>query len=183
MSALDRIREVYESLPTIDCKGWCWHSCGPIDMSEAERNQIVDLGVEIPRFTEERAQRWRSDERLYCPALTFDADMGDGHHRIGCGVYEARPLICRIWGLGEGDLSCPYGCEPSRRLSDAEVMSLVVETYRLGGHDESEGMDLDQMDADLQRMMNDPEVAPLMKRWMQGDKSVEPELERLIRGM
>lgn len=178
MSALDQIRAIYNTLPTIDCKGWCWHSCGPIDMSNAERERTVELGADIPVFTEERSRRWASNERLYCPALTFSAG---GSGKVGCSIYADRPLICRIWGLGEDDLSCPYGCEPSRRLNHAEVMALVVETFRIGGHDNTQGVDLDQLDADLQKWLTDPETAPLMQRWMQGDRSVEPALEAAMR--
>lgn len=172
MTALDEIHKIYDSLPTIDCKGLCWNSCGPIDMSDAERARTVELGANIQVFTEERSQAWARDERLYCSALSFNTQGG----RIGCSIYEDRPLICRIWGLSEGDLACPNGCEPTRRMPPEEVFELLMKSYKIGGH----GGDLADGEAAIAELMDDPELRPLLTRFLQGDRSVENALRDAV---
>lgn len=174
----DQMQELYDSLPTLNCKGLCWNSCGPIDMSELERERIVNLGVDIPRFTHERAAAWAADGKgdLYCPALSFGANDG----QMGCTVYEARPLICRVWGMGEDDLSCPHGCELSERMSNAEIMQLIVKSMEIGGHRDFGKKGIGQAKAIFERLSEDPEYAELAKRLMNGDKSVERELRTAI---
>jgi Fe-S-cluster containining protein len=172
---IQELEELYAELPTINCKGLCWNSCGPIDLSDAERQRIVDLGVDIPVFTEDRARRWANDEKgeLYCPALSFGAHEGG----MGCTAYEARPMICRLWGLSEGDMSCPHGCEPSTRLTPAEVYRFIGRSFKIGGHgdvDVDRGLDV------LEALMSDPDQAEIVTRFMGGDHSVAAELRTAV---
>lgn len=167
------LEDVYAKLPSVACKGLCWNSCGPIDMSNTERQRITDLGATIPPFSQQRSQEWAAGAKHYCPALKFGARPDGG---IGCSVYEARPFICRVWGVGEGDLACPHGCETDGRLNPEEVMALLMESYQAGGHD-----DLAEDDPEfLRELMADPQIGPLMKRLMNGDRTVEPRLKSLI---
>lgn len=53
---------------------------------------------------------------LLCPLLT------PGKR---CSVYEHRPMICRIWAMTK-KLRCPFGCRPSRWLSDKEAGALLT---------------------------------------------------------
>lgn len=176
MDVIAHLEMVYASLPDINCKGLCWNSCGPIDMSDAERERIVNLGVEIPLFTEDRARRWAANGKgdLYCPALSFGAHEGG----MGCTVYEVRPLICRVWGLGEDDMKCPHGCERTGSLTHPEIYRLIAETFTIGGHAD---MDMEQGMAVMEALMNDPEAADLVARMMAGDMSVAPEIETAVR--
>jgi Fe-S-cluster containining protein len=51
-----------------------------------------------------------------CPLLT-------NHGR--CSQYDLRPLMCRLWGVVNDPLMiCPFGCEPQRYLSNAEVVAI-----------------------------------------------------------
>jgi hypothetical protein len=182
MTALDDVRRLYDVLPDIDCKGLCWNACGVIDMSEAERARTVELGVDIPLFTEERAQRWANDEKLYCPALSFNVNHPDfDKGRVGCSIYEDRPMICRLWGLGEGDMSCPHGCVPLRRLTPQEVWDFIMESYRRGGHRDQDVEGLQRAADHLKSLQDDPETAPLVERLLAGDLSVRAELEAVTR--
>lgn len=166
---LEAIQEIYDSLPALNCQGKCANSCGPIDMSTAERERIAELGYVIPRFTEERAQRWANDEPLHCPALN--------RQTLKCDVYEARPLICRLWGMSESML-CPNGCKPIRTLSDSETYDLLLRTFQIGGHHHH------QVDEESQRtfqaLLGDPEIGPLIARFIRGDRTVERELVEAI---
>ena len=164
-----QLQEVYDALPQIACKGLCWNSCGPIDMSTVERQRIVDLGYEIPQFTEERARRWADDEPLHCPALNRQS--------LQCEVYEARPFICRVWGVADS-MRCPHGCEATDILDDQQVYDLLLRSLEVGGHP---GMDVNpDTRARMQAMLSDPEVGPLMARFVRGDRSVEPAIHRLL---
>lgn len=172
---IQELEALYAELPTIECKGLCQNSCGPIDMSDAERKRIVDLGMEIPLFTHERSQAWANGAKLYCPALSFGTEVG-----FGCSVYEARPLICRVWGLGEGELACPHGCEPSQRLTNGDVMRLVMRAMQIGGKAELPDLETQEV---IARLMEDPEHQALIERLMQGDKSVLPQIQTDIENM
>lgn len=157
---LERIQEIYDSMPEIACKGLCANSCGPIDMSEAERERIVDLGVVIPRFTGEAARRWANDEPLHCPALN--------RQTLKCDVYEARPFICRAWGVS-ASMPCPHGCTLTRELSDVETYQLMFATFQAGGHLHYSQPEMEQ----FLILLEDEEVGPLMAKFIRGDRSVE----------
>jgi Fe-S-cluster containining protein len=49
-----------------------------------------------------------------------------------CGVYEIRPMICRLWGVVEV-MKCPYGCVPERYLTSQEGARLILEAEEIGG--------------------------------------------------
>lgn len=109
---------LYAELPGIDCQGRCWDSCGPIDMTRLERARIrreKDVLIPVGSFVE--------DGPVMCPALTMFRQ---------CGVYEIRPLICRIWGLAE-TMPCTYGCKPERYLNDVEMYEFLARAYDIAG--------------------------------------------------
>ncbi len=169
MTALDEIRAIYDEIPEVDCKGRCANSCGPIDMSTVERRRLTELGVEIPMFTPERAQRWANQERLDCPALT---------PLRTCRVYQDRPLICRLWGVAES-MPCVWGCKPKRLLTDDEAYDLIFRVIEIGGHplyDLSAG----KMRRAMKEFQEDPELGPLLARYIRGEKNLEDEIVRLV---
>lgn len=116
-STAAQLDALYAELPTIDCQGLCWDSCGRIGMSRGERSRIrTQAGVEIPDGT-------KVSGPSLCVALTMFRQ---------CGVYAIRPLICRLWGLSEG-LPCTFGCRPSRVLTDAETYEFLARALDLSG--------------------------------------------------
>jgi Fe-S-cluster containining protein len=156
------LEALYAELPSLDCKGLCWHSCGPIDMSVTERARITELGVTIPGYTVEAAERYQATGKVaLCPAL--------GPFKT-CGVHPVRPLICRLWGTTE-TMRCPFGCEPSRELTEAEGYEFIDRSREIGGSEGSSAVR--ELIAELAR---DPAMQPVLRRYMQGDPSVEPEL-------
>lgn len=108
---------LYAELPAIECEGHCWDSCGPIEMTEPERERIAERGVRI------RDNRFSVTGPMTCPALT-------PFHQ--CSVYEVRPLICRLWGVARR-LPCPYGCKPSRRLTERETFEFLMRAHVIAG--------------------------------------------------
>lgn len=113
----EQLDALYAELPTIDCQGHCWDSCGPIDMSSAEQWRIRRAGVFIP------LRSFTRDGPSTCTALTAFRQ---------CSVYDVRPLICRIWGLTKR-LPCAYGCRPSRWLTEPEAYELLARAYDISG--------------------------------------------------
>jgi Fe-S-cluster containining protein len=163
IAALDAL---YAELPSLECRGLCWQACGPVDMSPVEKSRIADLGVTIPGYTREAAERFRETGKVEaCPAL--------GPFRT-CGVYEARPMICRLWGLTE-TMRCPHGCRPSRELTEAEGYEFLERSRQLGGAVDS------GIQEHLSDLARDPATKPLLMRYMQGDASVEPALLDALR--
>lgn len=109
------IEAIYAELPAIECRGLCQQSCGPIEMSKAERERAEGkLGREL-RFDR---------ESLLCDALT---PLGT------CSIYAERPMICRLWGLVES-MPCPYGCVPEGGpLSEEEGYRRLGAVNEIGG--------------------------------------------------
>lgn len=105
MSAL--LDALYGLVPDIECKGLCFESCGFIGLSLAERERLRAAGLPVPSL-----------EQHPCPLLDFAGR---------CSAYELRPMICRLYGTTPS-LRCPYGCEPSSWLTDAEGHALLGET-------------------------------------------------------
>lgn len=107
-----KLQELYDQLPSIDCQGLCYDSCGPIDLSRREKDRI-----------ERAAGHPLGINGLTCNMLT------EGR----CTVYEGRPMICRMWGVTEG-LPCPYGCKPEPApMDDADAGLLLAESLQVGG--------------------------------------------------
>ncbi len=117
------LRDVYAAVPAVGCKGLCWNACAAIPVSELELEAM-----------EQAAGR---------PLARLDIEVGDAHAVVGgadlacpalvmrrCSIYEARPLICRLFGVAEG-LECPHGCAPERVLSRDEVGEMVDRIRRL----------------------------------------------------
>lgn len=119
------LEAIYARVPDMKapgCKGLCWHTCAVIDMADRERERCADAGVIIP--APPKGRMITEIDAKPCPALTEDNR---------CGVYEVRPLICRVWGVANR-LPCPHGCEPEEVLPDAEVMGMIAESMAVGGH-------------------------------------------------
>ena len=180
---LEDLRALYDELPSLNCKGLCANSCGPIDMTDVERGHLRDLGVEIPVFTVEAARRWAENQRVDdCPAL---GPMGSHpllpNVRIArCTVYEDRPLICRLWGLAES-MPCPHGCKPERYLSDEEAYDFIFRAMEVGGHRRfGDARRIREVRGQYEQFSEDPELGPLFARFIRGDQSAEEEIVTIL---
>lgn len=115
-SAVSALRKLWNSFPKLECQGKCYQSCGPIFMSDLE-GEILErkLGHPLPPMGTE-------DNPLTCPLLK----------NYRCSVYEDRPTICRLWGMVNHSLmSCPFGCRPSRRLTDQEARFIIQKVQEI----------------------------------------------------
>lgn len=157
------LRALYASLPKINCRGLCHKACQTrIDMSVTERARIeMVTGEEVPGWM-------RTEDGVPCPLLQLNNR---------CSVYQIRPMVCRLWGLAVTDsaMSCHHGCEPERRLTDVEVMDLMMRSYEIGGQPTG-----DFAVAEIREMLDDPDLGPLLSRYVAGDRSVAPQLRAVV---
>jgi uncharacterized protein len=113
------LESIYDSLPTVECKGLCDSFCGPILLSHAEDERI----------------RLRTGKPVGISRDNKCDKLKDGQ----CTVYDLRPLVCRIWGSNPigteatAMLHCPHGCKVSRAITEREVMLLTRDVLQVGG--------------------------------------------------
>lgn|SRR5678815_1011915 len=120
--AIAKLEAIYARLPRVACRGLCSIACGPLPMSEleAERMRRADPGRRLPMVV---ARDGNGFSEMSCVYLT---------RANRCGVYDVRPLICRVWGTVKR-LSCMHGCIPDRWLSDHEFVAIAQAVERVGG--------------------------------------------------
>ncbi len=109
---LKTLDQVYSVIPTLNCQGKCYESCGIIPLFPVEVEDMKSRGLTPPMHQVPGGQ---------CKALTAEQR---------CSIYDRRPYICRIWGVTQ-KLACPFGCKPRRYLSDRECQNLAVALNRL----------------------------------------------------
>jgi Fe-S-cluster containining protein len=112
------IQRVYDALPSIQCKGLCYRTCGPIIMSGVERERMAAArGVRGEMFL---------DGKGHCPMLDPRT------HR--CRVHAVRPLICRLYGVSVG-LECHWGCVPDggEYVTRKEAGAMIDAVEEAGG--------------------------------------------------
>lgn len=111
------IRKVWAEVPSIECKGLCVASCGPIDecVHPIEKELItLETGV-APNFARNPHEA--------CPMLTSQGL---------CSIHENRPLICRMFGVASDPImACPYGCKPKITVTNHEARGLYAKLQRI----------------------------------------------------
>lgn len=166
---LKALKAFWDGLPQIECQGLCYNSCGPIGMSEFEHRLVSLHGADIPHYDPLAGEMWRKNVKLYCPALTHDGK---------CSIYEVRPTICRLWGLGRGEMACPHGCTMSGpRLRAQEILDLQNVALVIAGEMSEEEREFNR------ELYADPEVWPLFRRYMFGDHTneLQAQIQILVR--
>lgn len=113
------LKAVYDHIPDIKCKGLCHETCTIIGVMGAE---LANMKKAAPGIFDPYVMP-RAQDNTYlivpgpgekCPALINNR----------CSIYEARPLICRTWGVTP-TLPCVFGCKPSKWLEDDEARILM----------------------------------------------------------
>ena len=116
MTIEERLDALYAELPQLECRGLCADSCGAISMGLHEARRIERLTAQPLRLMATLEQS--------CPYLEAER----------CTVYEARPLVCRVWGLvDEHGLRCEHGCIPERWLTRPEALRFVRRSLAISG--------------------------------------------------
>lgn len=153
------VRALWDRVPKMkDCKGECDTSCGPTPAAPIEHDLIeVAAGKEALRT-----------EDGVLGAMTCSL-LKDGK----CEVYTLRPLMCRVWGTVPS-LQCPYGCQPERWMTDAEVFEIIIAMTNLTGHPPGAEMDimLKRMPPEIQELWH-REIGDVAKAAARSGKPVE----------
>lgn len=103
------LEQLYNQVPTFKCKPGCHDCCGPVPFSKEEW---------------ERVDNKKPQTALDCPFIC------ESPFQSGCEIYEARPLLCRMFGTVDNPLMiCPYGCAPDKLLTQEEGDAILKE-YR-----------------------------------------------------
>ena len=103
---------VVGDLPCRGCKSAC---CERAPLSRAELRRIVRLLAARPAAEVERLAGMKRKPGM-CPLVDTQ--------RWRCSVYEARPAVCRLYGLIP-DLQCPF--RPlGRVISEAQEMAIAA---------------------------------------------------------
>lgn len=124
------LRNLYRQVPELDCQGKCPAFCrGQIGMHKIELERMgrelqhVHMVVDVV-FVGSLPQAWFNagaghleiPEQPDCPLL----------HAGRCLAYQARPMVCRLWGTVKGAV-CPWGCRARPRLlSPREATRLLM---------------------------------------------------------
>lgn len=114
----EKLDKIYKKLPKLNCKGLCTQSCSLIKIGKLERARIekvvgYDAFIKDENFLETVMSMKQED--WACSLLK------EGK----CSIYRIRPLICRLFGLVK-KMACPFGCVPSRWLSDEEGRKFLI---------------------------------------------------------
>lgn len=119
MTIEERLEALYAELPHLECRGLCAVSCGAISMGLHEARRVERVSGEPLRLMTSLSEN--------CPYLKAER----------CTVYEARPLVCRLWGMVDAPaLRCEHGCAPERWLTHAEALQYVRRSLAISGGNE-----------------------------------------------
>lgn len=107
------LKSIYKKIPNSNCKGLCQEACSIIGFTKLEGHRMSSVSGKQPSV----------DNDLNCGYLSESK----------CSVYDHRPAICRLFGSTE-KLTCPFGCEPDRMLTEPESMVILASIDALGDH-------------------------------------------------
>lgn len=110
----ERHKKIYDMIPTFECIDGCTDCCGIVPFSGFEWEQLKPDEIKTKSFA----------EIIENPACPF---IEDGKH---CGIYEKRPLMCRIYGTIE-NLKCPHDKKPLKFLTREQERYIMREYKRL----------------------------------------------------
>lgn len=117
--AWDWLRELYDQLPKVQCKGLCHDSCTSTDATELEREAIRERGFELPPGI-----RHHKMLELIAVGQTPRCSMLTSLNT--CRIYDVRPLICRIFGTIR-TAACEHGCMSDGWLEQHEVTHILMQ--------------------------------------------------------
>ena len=128
------LQDLFSNIPDLDCKGLCHQSCGPIVISHAEQEHIRTYCAENGIRFKPLPTKLTLESIIAHTRSSLDGDtaclecvyLKDNK----CQVYEARPIICRLFGISEG-MECPYGCKPASKLSFEDGHTLIKEAKKI----------------------------------------------------
>lgn len=100
------VDQIYASIPDVGCTGRCFECCSFIGTWEAEKRRLRSKGISLPQIHEAPCHHldWKNQ----------------------CGIYENRPLICRLYGVIP-QLQCPFGCKVLWTEEQGQAVMLEID--------------------------------------------------------
>jgi Fe-S-cluster containining protein len=106
--------------PTLPCDGCSAECCGPVPVTAAEYEAILDELSHWPKDKLQRMQTQSHDVTDFPDCCFLDKET----HK--CSVYKVRPRICRNFG-NHPTLTCRYCPTSTNTVSDFEMTEMVNE--------------------------------------------------------
>ena len=132
-SVTQRLDALYGRVPTIatSCMDGCRACCGPAPMTRTEWDRIKKANPhdfearQMPDKTLIAVREVKLPNGKIIEMCPFVLEGSEG-----CGVYEDRPLMCRLFGTTFTQ-HCRYGCKSTPQLTRAEFQEIMEEYYAI----------------------------------------------------
>ncbi len=108
-----------DKIPSFACKEDCHGCCGLVPFNTKERDAIAKVRpMELwEPFVDGAWVPTAALATFSCPFLTKD----------GCGIYEIRPIVCRLFGAVDHPMmKCPEGCGPAKLIPEHKSRRLIA---------------------------------------------------------
>jgi Fe-S-cluster containining protein len=112
---------IMTKIPSFTCKPGCHGCCGIVPFTTKERDRVAAIRP-MEQWTLFQEGAWvptASLQTMSCPFLNAD----------GCGIYEQRPMVCRLFGaVDDPRMTCLHGCGPAKKLTERQSRELIART-------------------------------------------------------
>jgi len=107
-------------IPEFKCKDGCIDCCGVVPFTSAEKAR-ASLLQPLVDWTDIGNGNW-------IPTGAFSNMTCPFSKTGGCQIYDDRPMICRRFGSVDSPLlTCPHGCGPEKKLTNAQASNALAE--------------------------------------------------------
>jgi Fe-S-cluster containining protein len=149
------LSKLYAQIPAFDCVPGCRDCCGLVPFTVAEWAAVADRSpaptIDIPLTDQASLHLSESQAALMekCASSSPEAVLAEtgmapdtpvGQTCLscifvtdaGCGIYEDRPPICRMFGaIDSPAMTCRHGRGPKRKLTEREGHELMLRFMEL----------------------------------------------------
>ena len=114
------LRALERAVPKFACKSGCNDCCGLVPFLGPEKYRVSQIRPM------EQWEPFQNGAWVLASALaTFSCPFSS---QSGCQIYDDRPIVCRLFGAVDAEMmTCPHGCEPSRKISDAQARAIIAQ--------------------------------------------------------
>ena len=117
----------YFTIPEMKCRPGCGDCCGPVPWTP---QRLAAVEARIPPGT----QRFPIGRGVIVLARPDSMKCPFWSPVIGCGVYQDRPTVCRLFGaVDHPQMICPHKCGPIVKLTEAESRRELLREEQDGG--------------------------------------------------
>ena len=127
---MKRLKRIWEKVPEVHCKGYCYASCTNVPLLPAEADYIEQkFQVQLPTVMHQQGRQFETLGPNFEPCRFLVENR--------CSIYQDRPLMCRAFGHNLTTLPCPHGCTTAHELSSRAFQGMLNELIHINGKCES----------------------------------------------